>query len=72
MTAAAVEMKGNDFAKAEDYLNRAISANPRSSKARLALGQVQEMHLKNSMRPWPLTKSLSACRPTRSSMRACA
>ncbi|MBX3021691.1 MAG: tetratricopeptide repeat protein [Bdellovibrionales bacterium] len=46
--AAEVEIKAKDYDKAESLLNQAIVANPRSSKARLALGQVQELHLKKA------------------------
>lgn len=43
---ASLKMNAKDYARAEDYLNRVIAISPRSSKARLALAQVQEEHLK--------------------------
>lgn len=49
MGAAQVEIKAKDFTKAEQFLERAVRANPRSSKARFALAQVQEQHLKKSI-----------------------
>jgi tetratricopeptide (TPR) repeat protein len=46
MGLASAAMKSGDWAKAEEVLSHAVSMNPRSMKARLALAQVQEMHLK--------------------------
>lgn len=46
MAMASLRMKTGDWTKAESALEEAVSQNPRSSKARLALAQVQEMHLK--------------------------
>ena len=43
---AAVEMGTKDYAKAEEYLARAVDLNPNASKPRLALAQIQEEHLK--------------------------
>jgi tetratricopeptide (TPR) repeat protein len=43
---AMVTMNNKDYARAEGFLARAVSSNPHSSKARLALAEVQEEHLK--------------------------
>ena len=43
---ASLKMNAKDYAHAEEYLNRVITLSPHSSKARLALAQVQEEHLK--------------------------
>lgn len=46
MSMAALKMKTKSWEEAEDYLAKAVDQNPRSAKARLALAQVQEQHLK--------------------------
>lgn len=46
MGMATAYMKSNEWAKAEETLSDAVRMNPRSMKARLALAQIQEMHLK--------------------------
>ncbi|MGZ3721874.1 MAG: tetratricopeptide repeat protein [Bdellovibrionales bacterium] len=43
---ATLTINNKDFARAEGYLTQAVALNPRSSKARLALAQVQAEHLK--------------------------
>lgn len=48
MGLATTYMKSSDWAKAEETLSQAVRMNPRSMKARLALAQVQEMHLKKT------------------------
>lgn len=48
MGLATTYMKSSDWAKAEEILSQAVRMNPRSMKARLALAQVQEMHLKKT------------------------
>jgi tetratricopeptide (TPR) repeat protein len=43
---ADLKIRSKDFVKAESFLNQVVSLNPRSFKARMALAQVQEEHLK--------------------------
>jgi hypothetical protein len=47
MALATVKTKGKDWAAAELVLIKAIRANPRSLKARMALAEIQELQLKN-------------------------
>lgn len=46
--AAQVEMRAKDFVKAEGLLGQVIRLSPRNAKARLALAEVQEQHLKKT------------------------
>lgn len=46
MAMASLKMKKGDWTAAENMLEDAVHLNPRSAKARLALAQVQELHLK--------------------------
>lgn len=43
---ATLTIAKKDFTRAESYLSQAVSLNPKSSKARMALAQVQGEHLK--------------------------
>lgn len=43
---ASAKINSKDYVKAEEYLGQAVDLNPRASKPRLALAQVQEEHLK--------------------------
>ena len=48
MGLATVKIKDNDFTQAVSFLEEGIRLNPRSTKARTALAQVQESQLKNT------------------------
>ncbi len=60
MGMATVKMNSKDWTEAVAYLEQGIRQNPRSTKARLALAQTQEMQLKN------FQEALSAYRELRS------
>lgn len=63
MALVALKVDGKDYVNAEEYLTRVIELNPRSSKARLALAQVQEEHLKKlqeALHNYKQLKQLSA------------
>jgi tetratricopeptide (TPR) repeat protein len=62
MGLASVKMKSGDFKEAEALLEKSVRSNPRSSRARLALAQVQEQHLKKlteALQSYKDLKSLS-------------
>jgi tetratricopeptide (TPR) repeat protein len=46
MGLASVKMKAGEWEEAEGLLEKSVRANPRSSKARVALAQIREQHLK--------------------------
>lgn len=65
MAMATVKTKSKDWAAAELTLIKAIRANPRSLKARLALAEIQEMQLKNlssALQTYKETRQLATSR----------
>lgn len=64
MGMATLRMKTKDWVKAETALEEAIRMNPRSTKARLALAQVQEIQLKK------MQQALSTYKELRSQVQA--
>lgn len=65
MALAVLKSRTGDWSKAAEYLARAVEMNPRSSKARVALAQIQETHLKKpteALRSYRELKQLAAAR----------
>ncbi len=65
MAMAQVHANAKEWAEANILLNRAVSSNPMSTKARLAIARIQEEHLKNlnnALSSYRLIKQLVAAR----------
>lgn len=65
MALAVLKSRTGDWNKAAEYLARAVNQNPRSSRARVALAQIQETHLKRlpeALQSYKAIKQLASAR----------